>query len=558
MGIQRPAPRWNPCRRKSRESVGSLWTSWLLVVLVLILPQLISPAFSLAQGSEADVLVTEAILAYDEQRYDEALGLLKEAQQLAPEHLETNYYLGLVYLAQGRAELAIPPLEQARQVSPESLPVMYQLGVAHFSLEHFDEAEPLLTRVFEERPDTPNLAYYVGFMRYLQKDYQGALRAFEQEQSSDPRIQQLTKSYSGLSLAILGLPSQAASALAEANRVRTVSPVIGPADRLRDSLVQTRVQENRFHGQVRIGGFYDTNVPVVPLDTSDPTVSTLRSRDTNSSGELASVHLAYDWIRQGPLDSTVSYTFFQTYNNDLPAFNVQNHLIAFDASYRGLLFSMPSQTGLQLTFDHTTLGDDDFLNRFSANAYFTLVESARHLTTLQARAQSKDFKQKGLSSLASIIPAFGEDVRDATNWMAGISHIVRFADGKHLIRLGYQFDSDRAIGDNFDYNGHRLLAGLEVTLPWWAQRLSYNYDVHFRDYDHKNTRFSKTGVLPFGAEPEVRQKVTEQNHVVRLQQPLPYNLTWTIDWQGTFSRSNIDLLFRFNRHVISSSLTWVF
>ncbi len=96
------------------------------------------------------------------------------------------------------------------------------------------------------------------------------------------------------------------------------------------------------------------------------------------------------------------------------------------------------------------------------------------------------------------------------------------------------------------------------TVPWEDIRIRYDYDVHFRIYDHPNTRFSRTGVLPLGAGPEVKQKVTEQTHILRVEKSLPNNLTLALDWQWTFSRSNIDILFDFDRQVLTSSLTWAF
>ena len=89
-------------------------------------------------------------------------------------------------------------------------------------------------------------------------------------------------------------------------------------------------------------------------------------------------------------------------------------------------------------------------------------------------------------------------------------------------------------------------------------RLRYDYDVHFRNYDNPNTRFSRTGLLPTGVAPNVTQTVTEQNHVFRVEKPLPNNITAAVDLQLTFSRSNIDILFNFDRQVMTGSLTWAF
>src|SRR3989304_4710555 len=172
--------------------------------LLVLPPQAAMPA--LAQQTEADVFVADAILAYDEKRYDQALGLLREALDIDPNNVDALYYTGLVHLAQRRPDLAAEALEKARARAPADLPILYQLGVAYFIQEQYDKAEPLLTQVFTQRPRADGVGYYVGFMRYRKKDYQGALRAFAAGTAADPNIQQLTRFYTGLALAILGLP----------------------------------------------------------------------------------------------------------------------------------------------------------------------------------------------------------------------------------------------------------------------------------------------------------------------------------------------------------------
>ena len=521
-------------------------------------PLQISPAY--AQDAEADVLVAEVILAMDDKRYEDALALVTEALKRSPDHLEARYYHGIVLMALNRIDEAIVALERTHELAPNNVSIAFQLGVAYFSKGDYDKAEPLLQRVFQDQPTIKNLGYYLGFMRYRKKNYQGALQAFQSGVSDDPRIVQLTRFYSGLALAILGLPEKAAEELGEAMRVRTVSPVTGPADRLRDSLATARATEDRFHGQMQVGAFVDSNVSVIPQSTGEPIIETLRNRKSSAEGVLAAFKLDYSWLRYGPVESTLSYSFFHTANNQLSAYNVVNHLGALGLFYRGVLASMPFQTGMQLTADNTTLGGDQFLRRYSGTVFGTLVESQRHLTTLQGRVQIKEFQQADISQVIdpAVRAALAQDVRSATNWMAGITHILRFEQDRHLLRGGFQVDQDAALGKNFDYTGYRLQAGGLYTLPWYDIRVRYDYDVHFRMYHHPNTRFSRTGLLPTGVAPNVTQTVTAQTHVIRIEKSFPNNITLALDWQNTFSRSNIEILYNYDRHVVSGTLTWAF
>jgi tetratricopeptide (TPR) repeat protein len=546
------------------ERHGARRTRRALLAAVLVLDLCLSNAALLAGGaapaqaqqSEADVFVAQAILAYDARRYDEALSLLKEALAQDPKNVEALYYTGLVLMAQQKTEQAVEVLEKARALAPRDLSILFLLGVAYFALERYDQAEGPLTEVLNDRPQTEGVGYYVGLIRYRKKDYQGALKAFRGETSKNPNIQQLVKFYSGLTLAILGLPEQAVKEVDAALRLQTGSSLTGPAERIRDTLASAREAERRLHAEVRLGFLYDSNVAVIPQPSHDPTAESLRHRKTATPGELAALRLEYAWLRNGPWESTVTYSFFQTYNNRLPSFNVQNHLVAGGLTYRAAVGAMPFQVGAQYSWDYLSLGEDDFLQRHTATLFGTLVENQGNLTTVLARFQNKDFY--------ATPGQIADEDRDARNWMVGFTHVFRFAQDRHYIRVGYQFDYEKADGRNYTYAGNRYLAGGQYTLPWGSTRLKYDFDLHQRGYLHANT------LLP-AVNPGTREREDlEQNHVFRIEQLLAKNLgpsvigcsptapcplTLAAEYQRTVAESNL-AVYSFNRNVWSLTLSW--
>jgi tetratricopeptide (TPR) repeat protein len=492
--------------------------------------------------TEADVFVAQAILAYDDKRYTEASDLLQQAIKKDPDNLQALYYVGLVKLAQKDAPAAIEYLEKARAQSPNDLIVRYQLGVAYFTLEQYEKAQPLLESVFKEQPRLENLGYYVGFMRYRLKDYQGAVNAFRTGASGDPTMQQLTKFYAGLSLGILGLDSRAIVEINEALRLQPVSPLTGPAERIRDTIAKAQTQEQRLRAEIRLGVQYDENVTVNPRPSTDPTAEALRTRQSRSMGELAMVRVDYSWLRNGPWEATASYSFFQTvYNNGvLSNYDLQDHLGGLAGFYRGAVKEMPFQLGLQYNYDWLSLGGNPFLTRNTGTAFGTLVENANNLTTLVGRGQFKNFLQDSTSP--------SQLNRDARNWMIGPTHVFRFEGDKHLIRVGYQFDYEDARGRDFSYAGNRFLAGGQYTLPWGETRLRYDYEIHFRKYSNVNT-------FPLALPDMTKRNDTEQTHAVRIEKPLPRNLTLSAEYIGDFAHSNI-AIYEFSRDTFTLYLSW--
>jgi tetratricopeptide (TPR) repeat protein len=535
-----------------------------------------------AQQSETDVFVAQAILAYDDKRYDEALGFLREALAQAPNNVEALYYTALVYIAQQRLEPAVEALERARALAPQDFSVRFLLGVAYFAQERYDQAEPLLTECFKERPNTEGLGYYVGFMRYRKKNYAGAVEAFRGETSKNPAIQQLTHFYSGLALGILGLPERAAAELGAATRGDTATALTGPAERLRDSFAAGGGAGNRFHAEVRLGFTYDTNVKVLPQPSNDPVANSIRMQDTASPGELAALTLSYDWLRYGNWESTIGYQFFHTYINNFPDFNVMDQVGTLGATYRGAIETGPLAgsrflAGGQYVFDNQWLGGNQFLQRNTGTLFGTLqwnnggdsLWNPTHVTTPLFRFQGKVFNN------FSGIPLPPEENRDANNVMAGVSHTFYWSGALNWLRVGYQWDEDIARGRNWDYRGHRVQAGLQYTLPWqagqlvpWRQkqvdpvrqtRLGYNLDVHFADYLHANT------LLPITNPGTVRREDIEQIHVFWLEQPLPFlramgadarpPLTVRVEYQVGVTSSDI-ALYKYDRNVVSFSVSY--
>lgn len=526
----------------------------------------VSAQAPVAEELQAAIFVDRAVIAYGEKKYDEALKELQEALRLHPQSVDALYYQGLVYIALDRPGDARASLEKARGIRPTDADVAFQLGVLYFSQKEYDKAEPLLRQVHQAEPRRPNIGYYLGFIEYRKKNYREALSLLRANVPSDDSFAQLAGFYSGLAVAALGFPSEARAEINQALRLQPVSPLVTPAQRFGEILQKAEKEEQFFSGEVRLGMFYDTNVPAVPNPANEITTATIRhdARRRKSEGELANVNLAYKWLKNPDWEGNISYRFLQTYNNHLTEFNTQSHTPTLSIANRG---SMPSafgdlsyDTGLQLTYDFISLGNVPFTQRGIVNPYFTLAENSWNFTTLQYRFQLKDF--------------YGDDrvvrreVRDAKNYMVGPTHVVLFEEGRHFVRLGYQFDAEFAEGENWSYQGQRLLAGFQYTLPgdWWDVRLRYDFDFHWRFHTHQHS------LLPVTATGTVKRRDREPIHQVSIakdfvpdflkESPLcasESRCSLGVALEYLFDRNYSNLApFDYKRHVVTTSVAWRF
>ena len=519
---------------------------------------------------EVTVFIDRAVLAYEEKQYDGALKELQEALRLDPENTDALYYQGLVYIALDRNADAQASLEKARARRPEDPDVLFQLGVHYFNQQQFDRAEPLLRQVYKAQPRRPNIGFYLGSIEYRKKNYREAVDLFRATVPSDDDFAQLSRFYSGLAMANLGLAREARSEIEEAMRLQPASPLSTPAQRFGEVLQRASERERFFYGELKFGVYYDTNVPVVPNASGDIVAQTIRENQKRrkSEGELATLNLSYAWLRTLDWEGTIAYNFLQTYNNHLTEFNSQSHTPTLGLTYNrafspGIaLLGMPYSTGLQFTYDFNSLGNKRFVQRWISNPYFTLQENSWNLTNLQFRLSAKDFFNDREVTRA--------EVRDAMNYMAGLLHFFLFDQGRHNIRLGYQWDTDRAEGDNWDYWGHRLLVGAQYTLPWGDTRLRYDLDYHWRFHTHKNT------LIPATATGTIRRRDNEPVHLFSIAKDFvvdfskPFSLascdatkdpkcSFTLSLDYIFDDNNSNLKpFDYQRHVVTTSLAWHF
>ncbi|MGC3976416.1 MAG: tetratricopeptide repeat protein [Nitrospira sp.] len=540
----------------ARSSLGTLFTITLLAAVAMVL----LPCSVQAQEADAEVLVAEGILAYDANRYDEAISLFSKAVALDPSHARAFYYLGLCHLARGQAERAIAPLTTLHTLRPTDLEATYQLGIAHFAARQYDKAAPLLEEVFRQEPERDNLGFYVGFLRYQQKDYDGAAAALSVNTSSDPDLRQLTFFYRGLALGVLGLSDQARAELASAQRVQPNSPITGVSVRIQEALTATKrvADTQRLHLQLAVGGYYDDNVAVNPRKSSDPVAELLRSRNTQSPGLMTLARGDYAWYRNGPIESTVTYSYYQTVNTNsgVGRFNIQDHLGGLSGVYRGTIGSMPYEIGGQYSYDYMFLDFRGFLSRHTVTLPATLVPPAvtlpvfgrmDNLTTLLYRYQRKEFyAEPGNNDIR-----FAPESRDAFNNMVGFLHAFRFQQDKYILRLGYQHDTEAASGSSFAYSGNRLQFGGQATLPWYDLSVRFDYEVHWRAYQHAQVIFlDDAGQLS-------PRRDTEQDIFIQVAKALPRNLTLALQYQGILNSSNIPV-YAYSKNVFTTLLTWTY
>ncbi len=115
-------------------------------------PNLINPAQRSTEVNEKTVL-EQAMRAYDEQRYDQAITLFEQGDALATPGY--TFYTGASYLGTGQPERAIPLLERVVQDRTGLFyePGLWYLALAHLKTDDPEAARPYLQTLTEQEGD---------------------------------------------------------------------------------------------------------------------------------------------------------------------------------------------------------------------------------------------------------------------------------------------------------------------------------------------------------------------------------------------------------------------
>jgi len=298
---------------------------------------------------------------------------------------------------------------------------------------------------------------------------------------------------------------------------------------------------------VRAGAFYDDNAPAAPDQRpNDPEVAALRNGKQRTTGELFSLTLEYDWLRDERWLGTAGFSFLGTHNNALPSFDIQDFSGALRLGRSFTISDVILQAGVGYVYDYLVLDHDEFVQRHAVSTYLAVAESARHLTSVQARLEVKEYSE--------IRPLPVAEFQDAVNYLVGVTHFVRFDRDRHFLKAGYQFDYDATRGSNSAYHGHRFLAGAQYTLPWRDIRLAYDFDLHYRDYLHAHT------LRPVAREGSRERSDLEYTQTARVEVPLPWftrdqAFFVTGEYTGKIADSNLRD-FSYPRNYATIYFTW--
>jgi len=224
----------------------------------------------------------------------------------------------------------------------------------------------------------------------------------------------------------------------------------------------------------------------------------------------------YNLLRSDNINSSISYSLYQSLHSKLSDFNITQHLLELKASC--MILPSISLAG-QYSFEYIFVGGNEYDYAHSISPSVVISEGRGLSAVIEYRYRNVRFKDSDLF--------VDNSDRTGTNNLIGITQNIP-VNTSIIARIGYSHDEDSTRKDYWDYRGDRGFLGIKFNLP--IRVLLDLYGEYYRK-DYK-------GVNPFSG---TERKDTIHTYSASLTRALTDRYSITIGESYIRNNSNIGL-----------------
>ena len=447
----------------------------------------------------------KGIEQFNQENYEEALGLLIEARKLEPTSSSVAFYLGLTYKLMEQYKEAIPYLKDAVTYTPRVKEALPELVDSLYQNNEFAEALQWIKVGEKEGIALAKMEYFKGLILSKEGKNTEAVEAFEKARKLDSSLSQMVEFQIASAYLKEGKLKESKERFKAAISLDPRTD-IGTYARDYENLVSDKMEQERpFRFTFGMGYKYDTNVnarptsgPFVDIPSLAPILSGQRDMAINMT--LRALYIA-PFSFKGPYNLSVQYSLNTDRYLRRDDYNNMQQTITVTPGYN---FNKVAVT-LPLTFGYTWLQSDnrdgfgsgtDFLNNvhWFKNAQYMKMYGANPTARMMLTQNSIGEVAFGvvqrqydiISSSAAPIPP--QEVRDGINTNGSIGVSYFFKEGKGLASLRYTFSNEDSDGFNWSYHENRF--SFSCLYPFTKLfRAQLSYDAIFTKYKHENITF---------------------------------------------------------------------
>ncbi len=431
---------------------------------------------------ESELAFHRGVVAYGQERLDEARALFEKVLELDPNDTVAIHYLALIAQKQGDSARARELIERGLALEPDDPDLLVDLGVLQLQAGQTAEARQSFDRALAARPDDARAQLFAGIAAYRAGAYADATPHLDRAVALDPTLALQARYYAGLSEAFLGNLPVAEGAFDEIAAQSPQHPLAQSAQRLRDQIRQPE-PERPWTLSLSAGGEYDSN----PLLSGEAI-----RRDEDYRG-VWRARGSYRVFERGGFTLSTGAEGYWSIHHEEDEVDLQTYLGFLNASYA----LGPVLLGLNYDFVYTFIDFDNpfrLLNRVTPS--LSVREGDIGLTQLYYQFNHFDFYDQNL-----VPPTQALDL-DGHQQFVGLSQYFFLPAPVSYVRFGALGDFTNTDGTEFQYMGYELFAGSSLALPFDSQfevlyrfaDRDFDYDSFFPPGEHQHAKIHRVSL----------------------------------------------------------------
>lgn len=404
---------------------------------------------------------------------EEAIEDFKLAREEAPGSAVAAYFLGIAYKKALAYDDALKNLSDAVTLVPAVSEAVLELAEVHYQLGDYDKAMENL-RLAEGLGVKPaETAFIKGLIFLKQGRNREARGSFRRAKSLDATLTQNADYQIAMASLRDGNLDEAKEIFREII-VRDPNADIAQFAKQYMDVVASKLKADRLLKiTVDLQYQYDDNVLLKP---GDSTVAA----DITNEGDWASVEILrteYAPKIGNRAALKAQYSFYNISHRNLASHDVMSHTFSLVPGYNSEIGSFSAI----MSYNYTMVDDFKYIQTYSVTPTYQFSTGRGHFASVFVKAQKKEY----------IRPAFiPEEDRDSDEWGAGASWYYLLAENSGFFNISYAFNHEDTQGTNWQYNGHKLGAGLSYPVTA-SVRFNLGGEAYLQDFEDKNTVFNK-------------------------------------------------------------------
>lgn len=422
------------------------------------------------QASDAPLSLSKGIQQYQLENYEEAIDLLIQARQEAPDSSLAAFTLGMAYKDAMQYDNALPHLKAAANLPPHIQEAVLEIVDIALSKGDLDLAQHWLTIAENDKILPARTAFATGRVFREQGRHLDAIESFKAAARLDSSLALSADFYIALSLAALEDFSGAADRLDTVIRADPDSDMADAARNYQQRLKEQIKAHRWFSGSLAVLGQYDTNIVLKPTDDA----AAIGITGEKSTALTTSLRANFHPKVPAPWRFNAGWRIFsRLHRNHSNSHDLLSNRLWLSPSY---LFGDWS-LNLTAVYDHVQLRDPSYkayLDEFSLTPSLRWRQGQNALWEIGAGYRFSGYVQP---------PLMSDEDRDGEVIHAALAGYFQ-VPGNVVLAVNYGFANDNADGQNHDNAGHRL----SLTSAWKAsQRLSFQAGAEALFENYRNT-----------------------------------------------------------------------